>query len=115
MKTLSGAEIVERISSKIKLSFLSEKLGIPNQTISNWKIRDKPPKADELFAIADYLHVSIEWLLTGEKSSIPQEVLDLAYEINALPDVYKQIVFDTVKTLSKDASEQVKVEIQNIG
>jgi transcriptional regulator with XRE-family HTH domain len=51
-------------------------LGIPAQTISNWKIRNNIPPADVILQIATYLHVSVEWLLTGKNSTgfTPEDV-----------------------------------------
>lgn len=112
---ISGKDIVFRMSQLKPIKCYVSELGIPAQTISSWKTKDIPPKAPELLAIANYLNVSIEWLLTGEEKTIPQNVLDLAYEINALPEVYKKIVFDTVQTLKSSATEQEKEEQQNIG
>lgn len=84
MGKISGKNIVKRMLERKDLKYFSQDLGIPNQTISNWKTRDAPPKAEELLAIAQYLNVSIEWLLTVQERAapkIPPEILDTAYEI----------------------------------
>lgn len=87
-----GREIVDRIKTLTEIKCLSVDLGIKPQVISNWKIRDTIPSADIALKIANYLNVSVEWLITGEEGEIPQEILDLAYEINALPEVYKNFI-----------------------
>ena len=65
MGKISGREIVERLSQLGELKEYSMFCGIGATTISNWKIRDSVPKATELYKIAKYKNVSIEWLLTG--------------------------------------------------
>ena len=115
MQRISGKDVVQRMSSLRELKCFTMDLNIPSQTISNWKIRDKPPKAEDLIAISEYLNVSIEWLLTGQEKNVPPDVLNLAYEINALPDVYKKIVVDTVKTLKADVLEKAQEERSSSG
>ena len=113
---ISGRDIVKRMSERKPLKCYEQDLGIPNQTISHWKVADIPPKANELLKIAIYLDVSIEWLLTGQERAapkIPPEILDTAYEIYNLPDVYRKIVLDTVRTLKKDVIEKEKEKGQD--
>ncbi len=57
--------MVERIKTKISLKQL-ETIGIFPGTISAWKTNNRAPRSDDLYLIADYLNVSMEWLLTGE-------------------------------------------------
>lgn len=112
---ISGKDIVKRMSQMHPLKCYTQDLGIPIQTISNWKLRDAPPRADDLLKIAKYLNVSIEWLLTGEDENIPQDVLNLAYEIKALPPPFQKIIKSTLETLKETASEKEKEEQLNIG
>ena len=75
---ISGMKFIERIEAMgVQRKSISRDLGIPEQTISNWKTRDKAPKSEELFKIAKYLNVSMEWLLTGEErhDEIPADLL----------------------------------------
>ena len=67
--------------------------GIQASTISNWKVRNSIPKAMELYKIAQYKNVSIEWLLTGEEMELPpREALELARRLLALPPEYRDMV-----------------------
>lgn len=61
-----ASEIIQRIKEKTSLQEI-EKLGIAASTISNWKNRNSVPRSDDLFKIAQYIGVSMEWLLTGQK------------------------------------------------
>lgn len=71
----SVEKIIERIKSMLSSSEL-ESLGITPQMVSNWKARNNTPKTESLYKIAKYLHVSMEWLLTGEESdnSLPPDI-----------------------------------------
>jgi len=66
---ISGKEIVSRMAEKKEIKEYVQALGIPAQTISNWKTRDAAPKAQEVYDIAEYLGVSTDWLLTGKEAN----------------------------------------------
>ena len=122
---ISNREVIDRIDFLLKQRHLKRNavydyVGIARNTFSNWsKNENVKIPAQPLFEIAQYFGVSVEYLLTGkepeEKELVPYDVLELAFEINALPEVYKKIVFDTVQTLKSSATEQEKEEQQNIG
>lgn len=74
-------EIGERIfkllgESKSQQKKLSEITGIPEQTISSWKKRKSDPPAKHIYAIADFLNVSVVYLLTGKDETRPELVQD---------------------------------------
>jgi transcriptional regulator with XRE-family HTH domain len=60
------SQMIERIKEHCALKEL-EPLGFSSATISTWKKNNRPPRSDDLFKIAQYIGVSMEWLLTGEK------------------------------------------------
>lgn len=67
-----GAAIVDRIDrtlepKKIKRQDMCRLLGIPSNTLSTWKTKNSDPHVNTIFAIADYLGVSVRWLVTGEE------------------------------------------------
>ena len=66
-------EIYERIfkllgSEKNRQLEMANAIGISNKTISAWKTRGSDPSAKYISAIADFLEVSTEYLLTGEET-----------------------------------------------
>jgi transcriptional regulator with XRE-family HTH domain len=73
-------------------------VGINRGALTNWDIRETVPAADTALRIADYLGVSVRWLVTGgdEKGLALEERNLLAkysrldeqgrYEVNALLD-----------------------------
>lgn len=48
--------------------------GISNMTLSDWKRGVSTPKQDKLIKIADFLGVSVDYLLTGEEPKVDLSV-----------------------------------------
>ena len=99
---MSGSELVARIDKlledkQLKRQSLSVDLGLPLQTISNWKTRGNLPSADLLYQIDNYLGVSLEWLLTGKEPVQP-----------ALRDSERDILHD-LSVLNESDLETVKI------
>jgi transcriptional regulator with XRE-family HTH domain len=68
---INGHDIVERIDNRLEAMGLGRKmlvidLGIPKTTISSWSVKSIVPRADDLYRVANFLKVSMVWLLTGE-------------------------------------------------
>lgn len=86
----SGHDIVERIDEilkrkNLKRQAIADFLGISTQSFTHWSKRGNVPAADIIFKMADFLGVSAEYLVKGKiESGIPQNVLDMAYEIAEL-------------------------------
>ena len=78
----SAESIINRIKSLCDIKSL-EKINITPQIVSNWKSRNSIPRADDLFRIAKYLNVSMEWLLTGENptTNLPLDIQKVAHEL----------------------------------
>jgi repressor LexA len=53
----------------LKNSDISKATGISNMTLSDWKHGKTHPKTKTLQTIADYFHVSVDYLLYGEEFS----------------------------------------------
>lgn len=52
---------------------LAEKIGIRRPTISDWKKNGAIPSGDICLKIAEYLGVSVEWLVRGKEKKSPFE------------------------------------------
>ncbi len=68
-------EIIERIYENLNKSGkkayeLCKELGIRTSTMSTWKTRTSDPPAKYMKTIADFLGVSLDYLLTGEESPV---------------------------------------------
>ena len=109
----NGMQIVERISSicrekGIVRKEVSEALNLPDNCFSNWSARGTVPAGDICIRIADYLHVSAVWLITGREEG-------LSNEENRLLSIYKELSpqqKDTIWTLLDkwDAENKAKEE-----
>lgn len=51
----------------LKNADIARATGISNMTLSDWKKGKSTPKADKLQKIADFLDVSLEYLMTGKE------------------------------------------------
>ncbi len=76
--TANGMLIVERIDNLLKQKeknrvVLAESIGIKPQNISAWSVRGTIPAGDICLKIAQYLDVSVEWLITGKETGYTNE------------------------------------------
>lgn len=53
--------------NKVSVYKVSKDTGIPYSALSEWKAGRSTPKADKLQKIADYFHVSMEYLMSGKE------------------------------------------------
>lgn len=110
-------EIIERIYSTLnekdkKAYELCEKLNIQSSTMSTWKKRSSDPPAKYMKAIADFLDVSLDYLLTGQEAPIKKtttaeedELLDL---FRSLPELKKYEFIGELKGFLKAYTESQK-------
>lgn len=61
-------KFIERIKDIKKVKELEE-IGISAALISTWKVNNRPPRADILLNLSEFLGVSMEYLLTGESTT----------------------------------------------
>ncbi len=80
---------------KITKTELAEKIGIRRPTISEWKKNGAIPSGDICLKIANYLNVSVEWLLTGEEKQAPQ----LSQEEEQFIGTYQNLTEEQKKTI----------------
>lgn len=73
----------------------SIKTGIPEQTISAWKKRKSDPPANLLYTIADFLNVSLDFLITGteneNKTLFKNNEENLSAEERFLINTYREV------------------------
>ena len=114
MVEIRGKDIVVRIDSILKQRNLKRKavadaVGISLQPFTSWSNRGSIPGADIAYHIAEYLDVSLEWLLTGkERESVnpfnnlpPPEIIELAKDIERLPAEFQNIIRQNVEEYKK--------------
>lgn len=103
---------VESILKQKKLTQkeLAEKLGLRRPSLSEWKKNGSIPAGDVCLKIADYLKVSVEWLITGKDKSFSEEEQKLLRQWKALtPEQKKNLQY----FLDGCENEQRKEEEKN--
>ena len=100
-------EHYERARDKkgLKNADVAKATGIPKQLFSDWKKRDSTPKAETLLKIADFLDVSVEYLVSGREPEpnnyyLDPEVAQMAQEIHDNEDL--RLLFDTTRNVTKE-------------
>jgi len=85
---------------------LADYLNISYHTVRIWKNKQAIPSAEHLAAIADFLEVSVRYLLTGEaeqyKENLTTEQKELIHYFNKLSPLRKNEVIWYVKTLADE-------------
>ena len=85
----SGPELVDRINMIIDTKGLRRDPDLyniaPSGTLSAWKNKGQIPKVNTICSVADFLGVSVKWLITGDdEEGISPEILEIARKITAL-------------------------------
>lgn len=93
-------DFVNRIDLKLqeknlKRAALCEDLGLSSTSITDWARRGTVPAGDICIRIADYLGVSVEWLVTGKEAALSSEERTLLKQWQVLSEEQK----DTIRTL----------------
>ncbi len=91
---------MDRVESILKEKRLTQKelaedLGLRRPTLSDWKKNGAVPAADICLLIAEYLGVSVEWLVTGKETALTSEEKTLLKQWKILTPDQK----DTLRTL----------------
>lgn len=85
---------------------VSKETGISQTTFSNWKSGRSIPKSDTMQKIADYFHVSMEYLMTGEEKEggekyyLNDETADMAQQIFENKEL--RLLFDAARDADPD-------------
>ena len=127
MVEIKGKDIVFRIDSVLKKRNLKRKavadaVGISLQPFTSWANRGSIPGADIAYHIAEYLNVSVDWLLTGKEDTPPEnvnlpppEILELAEDIYRLPVEFQKIIIGNVEDYKSLCFKLEKESTQGIG
>lgn len=125
-------DIFERLMKErgVKAVDVAKATKIPQSTFTDWKMgRVKSMKAEVMLAVAEYLHVSVNYLMTGEESkyyNFDYVIKDPRFheliekytghnsdrtakyyeKISSLNDTDKQIIKDMVERLSDGYKEE---------
>ena len=100
-------EVFERLCKEKGVSAyrVGEDTGIKSSTFYGWKTGKYTPKPDKLQKIADYLGVTLEYLMTGEDPEedgyyTNPETAELAQELYDNPDL--RLLFDASRNATPE-------------
>ena len=80
---------------------LARFLNVRKSTVYSWFERDTIPAADTALRIADFLNVSLEYLVTGEKDESKKSKIELSdFEKNLLREAADLLPEDKVELMS---------------
>lgn len=100
---------------KLKNSDVAKGSGVSNMTLSDWKRGKTTPKTETMQKIADFLGVSVDYLVNGEEKEITvpeqadlwiairkdKKLLEALEKYMSLSDKKKKHVIDTIDVLSE--------------
>lgn len=99
---------------KLKQKDLAEYVGISTSAISDWKKKNTNPSAENLSAIADFLNVSLKFLLTGEDRNesiqFTDDIKELISYYNVLDERSKGKIIGKAEALAELAAERTTKE-----
>ena len=98
----------------LKNADVARATGISNMTLSDWKRGKSVPKSDKMRKIAEYLNVSVDYLMTGKDGVftkeiaetdakllfINKEIKEYALKLNNLPKEKQKIIMDLIDQIS---------------
>ena len=100
----------------LKNADVARATGISNMTLSDWKRGKSVPKSDKMRKIAEYLNVSVDYLMTGKDmeftaemaeidvtlSNMSERMKEYALRLNNLPSDKQELVMNLIDTLIKN-------------
>ena len=99
-------EVYQRLLDEkgLKNADVARATGISNMTLSDWKRGKSVPKADKMQKIAEFLNVSVDYLVTGEEKEVPTfsaEHIELISAYDKLSSADKLAIMQIIKSLSE--------------
>lgn len=109
----SCSTLLERIKEAsqnkgITIKYLEQQLGFSNGTIGKWE--KSSPTVDRLVAVADFLQVSLLWLLNRNEDSLKDNNIIAKYEL--LPESDKKRIANYIEISLTDSDCLSKIEFQ---
>ena len=88
---------------KLKNSDIARATGLSNAILSDWKRGKTTPKSDSMIKIADFLNVSVDYLMTGEDNRVDAPVfepehIELISLYSQLEKEQKEAVFNLLRS-----------------
>ena len=99
----------------LKNADVARATGISNMTLSDWKRGKSVPKSDKMRKIAEYLNVSVDYLMTGKEvefivetakkdvllTEMSSRIKEYALKLAEMPEAKQKIVYELIDALTK--------------
>ena len=108
-------EIYQRLLDEkgLKNADVARATGISNMTLSDWKRGKSVPKADKMRKIAEYLNVSVDYLMTGNEvefivetakkdvllTEMSSRIKEYALKLAEMPEEKRELVMQMIDNL----------------
>ena len=109
-------EIYQRLLDEkgLKNSDVARATGISNMTLSDWKRGKSVPKSDKMRKIAEYLNVSLDYLMTGKDMEFTIEMAEIDGQLIMMDKILKEYAIKLCN-LSKEDKNYVMSMIDRLG
>ena len=98
-------------SNGLELAWLARRAGVSRDTLSSQRTRDTVPRLDTACAIARVMRCSLEYLATGEKVGLPDDLDQISRQIcDALADLDDDGKTDVLVYIKNRSNEQEQEE-----
>ena len=101
-------EIYQRLLDEkgLKNADVARATGISNMTLSDWKRGKSVPKADKMRKIAEYLNVSVDYLMTGKEVEFITETAKRDVLLTEMSSKIKEYALKLAE-MPKEKQEQI--------
>ena len=115
-------EIYQRLLDEkgLKNADVARATGISNMTLSDWKRGKSVPKSDKMRKIAEYLNVSVDYLMTGKEMEFTAEMAEIDLEISQMKERIKLYALKLSKLSKSDQDtimsliDRMNGEVENV-
>lgn len=104
----------------LKNADVARATGISNMTLSDWKRGKSVPKSDKMRKIAEYLNVSVDYLMTGNEAQfiveaakndalltkMPSKIKEYALKLAEMPKEQQEHIMSLIDMLSDRKDEK---------
>jgi len=105
----NGVELVEILDNYLESKKISRRqfctmIGIPNSTVSSWKVKNILPNTELISKVAKFLNVSIDWLVNGEN---PQQEISIAA-------ISRHTIMDRIETILRQNTNSFQTPFEEL-
>lgn len=90
----------------LKNADVARATGISNMTLSDWKRGKSVPKSDKMRKIAEYLNVSVDYLMTGNEAQFIVEAAKNDALLTKMPSIIKEYALKLAE-MPKEQQEHI--------